>query len=156
MSALTLLLHRHLWLAWGIILASLVVFGIWGADRRVPFAMLEVHPSTAVAGGMAEVSARVKRDVSRQCSMTLTRFLYDRDGFRHDMTGTQSMSADGIRHLEAQKPGMLAMRFAVPSYFPPGPAQLVAEKAYRCNPVHQFFPINATFTLPLVVVKEGQ
>lgn len=132
-------------------MASVFVVAYYAMDRQPPFEVLSVEPAFARPGDYVTVKAKVRRDVSRHCDASFSRFLYDSAGARFDI-GHSITSADMIASLEARSPGALALSVLVPLAMAQGPANLQTVLAYNCNPVHAWIPIMVTTNIPFDVL----
>jgi hypothetical protein len=137
-----------------IISGLIIAAGIaaWALDRHPPFDVLSSNPASVRRGEAVMLTAQTRRDVHRHCSATFARYLYLSNGHRIDLEGDQSISADQIEDLERRAPGRLLVVAVVPSWAPPGPAMLVTNLQYTCNPLHRLWPIPVTTTIPFEVL----
>ena len=82
----------------------LCIWLYWAADREPPFIMLPHNPVHVTAGEWAHIVVPVKRDMTRNCSVTFDRFIFP-DGAkgRFDLgTGVISQAqAGGCRQVAA-------------------------------------------------------
>ena len=127
---------------------------LWLAlDRSPPFAMLqpEYPPPTVQPGQDVALRANVRRDVERNCSATMDRFVHFVDGRRQDLP-QRRYTAQAIADMEAVSPGRMAPVISVPDWAPPGRATLHTTLYYRCNVTHDFKPIVVVLYLPFEVV----
>ncbi len=105
----------------------------WALDRSPPFRVLSHQVNSPHAGGVLTVRAKVQRDLERDCSVTFSHYLLDRNGARHENTGQQVMTAQAIRNMDAMAPGELNVQMLVPANFPPGPGSMTTVLEYRCK-----------------------
>lgn len=149
----TALLERLMWF-WVPILAVSVGQVVWWAlDRDPPFRLVSHQVNSPHAGGVLSVRAKVQRDLERDCSVTFSRYLFDRNGTRHENTGPQVMTAQTIRNMDAMAPGELNVQMLVPANFPPGPASMTTVLEYRCNPLQDVArPIPVEMNIPFEVL----
>lgn len=125
----------------------------WALDREPPFALLSYPVNSPRPGDLLYVDARVRRDIDRECTAEFSRYLFDRNGSRHEAQGPQLMTAQAIREMDAANPGVLRVPMQIPFSFPPGPAKMVTVLRYRCNPMQDLLrPIGVQMTIPFEVL----
>jgi hypothetical protein len=139
------------WIPRLMILVAVVLVAVQAADREPPFAVLSVEPAQARAGEPVVITAKVKRDMSRDCSVSMSRSLFDSSGARVDYPLARFSDA-AIDLMERVGPGMLRVSIVVPINASVGPANLVSVLDYRCNRVHSLWPIEVTTYLPFDVI----
>lgn len=122
--------------------AFLIQLGVWAADTRVPFQLLAYKVSSVAPGQLAVLDAVVKRDLNRKCSADFSRYFFDSNNTRFDITqGVQHMNSATIEDLDSRNPGELRFLFRVPAEAAPGKGTLVTDLTYMCNPLHLVWPI---------------
>ena len=139
------------------LIAMIVVAAL--ETREMPFVLtVPEKPIPVHAGQWAELTFPVKRDMTRRCSMTYERTLMDRDGTRWPPT-VGGESAEGIEHLHKTSPDALKYQVPIPPLkngdnagIDPGPAWLIVNREYVCNPVQRYFPLRSTSIIPLEVL----
>ena len=127
--------------------------------REMPFVLaVPEHPIPVRAGRWEELTFPVYRDLSRRCSMTAIRTLMDKDGTRFQPT-IVSETPEGIERLAKLSPGYLKYLVPIPPLkrdddagIDPGPAWIVVNREYVCNPVQRYFPLRSTSIIPLEVL----
>ncbi len=145
------------WMARWIIapIVVLIFFGtvalLWATDRAPPFAVIDVAPAVAHAGGTVNLRVDVRRDVRRTCDATFTRAVYDGAGYRFDLEGMQTANAAAIRRIEQLTPGAMRLSVPVPLAAMPGAGALVTSLEYTCNPLHQVWPIRVVTVIPFQI-----
>ena len=102
-------------------------------DRAPPFRMHSYWTNQPKPGGTLVVRAKVQRDLDRECSVTFSRYLFDKVGARHEASGPQMMTPQALRNMDALAPNELNLQVPIPINFPPGPAVLTTVLEYRCN-----------------------
>jgi hypothetical protein len=160
MSRVTAWLHQTLWLAYAALAAMGVGFLFLLLDRGAPFRIEPAAPVAVRAGQWAFIDVPVWRDSRRQCSATFSRYLFDADSARFDVSGPQQASAATIQRLARTTPGRLVIKILIPPGkdedhphgISPGPAQLVSSLSYVCNRAQRFWPLELETEIPLVVV----
>jgi hypothetical protein len=122
-------------------------------DRAAPFGVVEFDrpPPSIAAGTNMLMSAKVRRDVERMCSVEGTNRMHFADGTRWEASSFK-FSAQELAHQEARTPDRLRVSIAVPSWAAPGPAQLVTTRYYVCNVTHLVAPIEVMSVMPFAVV----
>lgn len=117
--------------------AGLTVVLLWvlgmAVDRSPPFKLLSAWASQPKPGGVLVVRAKVWRDLDRECSVSFSRYLFDKVGARHEASGPQMMTPKALRNMDALAPGELNLQVPIPINFPAGPAALTTVLEYRCN-----------------------
>ena len=122
-------------------------------DREPPFRLLDAWTSQPRPGGVLVVRAKVQRDLERACSVRFSRYLFDRFGSRHESSGPQLMTPQGLREMDAQAPGQLNLQVQIPLSFPPGPGRLTTILEYRCNALQDVLrPIGVEMNIPFEVL----
>ena len=152
MARLTSVLERYIIFSWAIIGACALVALYWALDRTPPFVMTNYTVFNASRGETAYVNATVKRDTGRDCTVDFVRYLVDANKARHDIGGTQYMTAAALQQMERDMPNSLRLAVRIPADAPVGPATLVTALEYRCNPMHVFWPIDVLMLIELKVL----
>lgn len=152
MARLTSVLERYILFSWAIIWACALVALYWALDRTPPFVMTEYTVLNATRGETAYVTATVERDVGRDCTVNFVRYLIDANKARHDIGGTQYMTAAALRQMERDMPDSLRLAVRIPADVPIGPATLVTALEYRCNPMHSLWPMDVLLEMKLKVL----
>lgn len=123
-------------------------------DREPPFKVLSSWTSQPKPGGVLVVRAKVHRQLDRECSVTFSRYLFDRFGNRHESTGPQLMSPKGLREMDAEAPGELNLQVHIPLNFPVGAGKLTTILEYRCNALQDLIrPIGLEMNIPFEVIE---
>ena len=147
MTNMTSLLERSAWLAWALIVLSMIGAAWMIADTDPPFRMLSYESTPARPGGILRVDAVVQRALSRRCSVTFSRHLFDSEGTRIDISPAVVMTADALEGLDRAAPGQLRLAISIPAHTLPGPARLVTPLQYQCNAWHAIRPIETTIVM---------
>lgn len=149
---MTRFLDRSAGLAWALLVASAICFALMVMDDEPPFAMLSQQHATVRPGDVLRVEAAVTRDLTRRCSVTFSRHMFDRDGTRVDLVPDTYMPAAAIDDLQRRTPGQLRLAVPIPSYVPPGPAKLVVPLSYVCNAWQALRPIETKMVIDFEVL----
>ena len=152
MSILNSTMRRWFWLPAVILMIAGAQMGAWLADREPPFVVIRTEPSIAKRGEEITLRADVRRDVHRNCSAKFARYVFDADGFRRDLEGEHVASAEFINALEKRSPGKLQVAIKLSQALPLGQSLLVTDLRYRCNPLHEVWPIVVKTEIPFEVV----
>lgn len=153
-SRFWMVLERLRWLPLLFMVAVLGQCTAWMLDRSPPFHLLSYQTNQPTPGGVLVVRAQVRRELDRECSVTFSRYLFDRFGARHEAGGPQLMTPQGLRSMDALAPGQLNVQAAIPINFPPGPATFNTVLEYRCNPLQDLVrPIGVEMVIPFEVVR---
>jgi hypothetical protein len=145
--------HRLLLVPVFILIAFAVELTVWALDRDPPFEILSVEPAMVLPGNAVQLTATVRRDLDRNCSVTYTRHLYDGANYRHDLEGSQSLSGEAIRAMNIRSPNMLHVALRVPDNAAAGTAALVTALDYECNPLHSAWPIHVVTEMQFTILE---
>lgn len=147
-------LDRHAWFP----VALLAMAILWFVYDRGPPVEIESAPPVpaASAGDWILFDLRVRRDLSRECSMSVTRYFMDAHGYRTDYVTNQVINADGIRQRVELMGDHLKLRVLIPASLPEGPASLDTETLYTCkrNPLMSIWPVRQSFSWPFIVLPK--
>lgn len=147
-------LERLRWLPLLFLVAVLGQCTAWMLDRSPPFRLLSYWTNQPKPGGTLVVRAKVQRDLDRECSVTFSRYLFDKVGARHEASGPQMMTPKALRNMDALAPGELNLQIPIPTNFPPGPAMLATVLEYRCNPLQDVLrPIGVELNMAFEVLS---
>lgn len=152
MVRLTTWLERYIIVSWMILAGAATIATYWAMDRTPPFVMSSYTVFNAQAGQTAFVNAVVERSVGRDCTVNFTRYLMDSQRIRHDIGGTQYMTAAALQQMERDMPDALRLAVKLPADIPLGPAKLITALEYRCNPVHAVWPMDVLLEMTLEVL----
>lgn len=152
MARLTSWLERYIIVSWAILFLTGAVGVMWAVDRTPPFVVKSYQVFNAKAGETAFVNAVVDREVERTCNVTFNRYLIDSQRIRHDLGGSQYMTAAALQQMEKEMPDSLRLAVKVPQDMPIGRAKLVTALEYRCNPLHMFWPMDVLLEMNLEVL----
>ena len=137
---------------WRAVVLSLLAFfsgmiGLWSADRNPPTIQLEerVLNPTLAAGEPLRIYYKVRRDDN--CRVRLEQLLFDHNLTRHRIPDEDYQAAPGPIGIED-----FVILVDVPRRFAQGEGRYRAIRTYRCNPIHNLFPIvvisrDVTFTV---------
>jgi hypothetical protein len=138
-----------------IIVAGLIIIAlnmiVWAYDDELPIKIGTVEPASGVPGGLVDITAHVKRDLTRHCTLHLSRRLFSPSGFYTDMKDEDTFTPKDIIGLERRSPNLLKVTVAIPYGIGPGKYELVSSLKYSCNPWQYFFPIEGESILPFDV-----
>ncbi len=140
-----------LWVARGAILLSVLMVAWFAADREPPFAVIQTYPAEARPGDWITLTADVRRDTHRNCSAEFSRFIFDATHRRYDL-GSAIATADMIGEMQLRTPNRLVVSVRLPETITPGQARLLTALQYKCNRVHELWPISVTTTIPFTVL----
>lgn len=144
------------WTFAGFALAGVAQIVVWALDRSPPFRLVSTAHAVAVPGQSVVLQMTVRRNVARECSVVWSRWVFDGRGVRIDLEGQQQMGATGIAELEKRNAGRLTISVPIPSSAFPGPAELVYDLDYVCNPLHRWWPINVVMRVPFEIVDRAK
>lgn len=125
---------------------------VWGLDRQSPFVLDSYTATNATPGGTVFFVGNVERNVSRKCSVEYSRTIYDKNNFSYDVSGMQLRSPDALTNLDTRSPSRLLVAVELPTGIPPGPATMLTVLNYRCNMVHNVWPIRVTLPMKFEVL----
>lgn len=152
MSKLTHWLEKYIIVGWLLIGFVFAIAAYWAMDRDPPFHMGSYTVFNAARGNTLFVNADVQRDISRGCTATFSRYIFDSKRVRHDLGGGAYMGAAGIAAMEHDAPGQLRIAVIVPPGAAIGRAQLITSIEYQCNPVHALWPIEVLLRMDIEVL----
>ena len=116
---------------------------LWKLDTRIPFEMTgPVVYDVPKPGETVKITIPVKRDIERDCSVLWSRYMFDSEGTRFDLTSTKFMSAEGIAYMDKLTPNILKVSIDIPPKAAPGNAIIVTQLAYMCNPFQYIWPVD--------------
>ena len=146
-------LERLRWIPLLLLVGAMGQCTAWMLDRDAPFHLLGYQTNQPRPGGVLVVQAQVRRELDRECSVTASRYLFDRFGARHEASGPQLMTPQALRSMDALTPGQHNVQVAIPINFPPGPATFNTVLEYRCNPLQDLMrPIGVEMAIPFEVL----
>ncbi len=146
-------LQRWVWIPYSFLLVFVLRVGVWALDREPPFRLIAASTNAPSPGGVLTVSAQVRRDLDRDCSVLFSRYLFDRNGFRHESMGPQLMTPEALRIMDEIAPGRLNVSLRIPPEFPPGAGTMNTVLEYRCNPLQDLIrPIQVEMVVPFEVL----
>ena len=150
----TTALQKSKWLWRAILIACLIQVAFWAFDRSPPFKLISYTSTSAPPGKSVLLTAKVRRDLSRECSVVFSRHFFDSSGARYDLVAGQYMSAYALRLMDQLTPGELRLRDDLPESVTPGLAHLFTNLEYSCNKFHRLvWPIEVTMELDFIVDK---
>lgn len=145
---------RLLVLAQVTVLCGIAVVTYYAMDRLPPLRLLSYEPGLeAKAGSYLKVSAKVWRDISRNCDLQLERFIFADSGRARYEVASYTVPDSVIYSTEVSTPGELHYVMYVPEFAEPGPALIHTVLEYRCNKVHNVWPIVVVTEIPFTITK---
>ena len=122
---------------------------VWAMDRTPPFVVIDHSAKAALQGETATVTARVRRALTRSCSLTYSRTFIDSKGSVYDLSeGVRLLTAQALVELDKRSPDQITFKVTVPKTAAPGPGSVFTAMEYTCNPIHQLYPI------PVVMISK--
>lgn len=125
---------------------------VWAIDNRPPFRLESYEPVSAKRGEIAKISAKVERDLRRECSVKFTRYLFDSAGYRYELGQPQELSVTGLRQVAALSPDELRVSVLIPERMATGTALYMTDLQYVCNPFHVIRPVSMTMEIRIEVL----
>lgn len=117
--------------------------GFWFFDSYVPFRVTgEVTQTQAIPGKEVKLSIPVERDLDKKCSVLFSRYMYDSKGTYYDIMATRFISYKGLLELDKINPNRVQFSFTVPEEAALGPAIVITQLAYMCNPLQSIWPMD--------------
>lgn len=153
MGKTTNFLHRLRWVFTAVLVLCAGQVLVWGFDRSPPLSLVgwaiekPVHP-----GGPLRITLAVQRDLTRECSATVSRHIEDGRGFRFDLPQLV-MDAHAIAALQESLKDESRILVQMPDDAAPGNGRYVSALSYACNPVHRVWPIRMRFVLPFEITR---
>ena len=141
------------WVRCGLFWACAAVLAYWSVDRTPPFTLLSYSTEPVKRGGTALIKANVVRDVTRGCTVTYSRFLFDSRGFRYDLNEQQRMTAEAIKSLDKITPNVLSIAVPIPQDISVGRALFQSVLHYTCNPLQLIFPITVFMEVDFTILE---
>jgi len=148
-----LLMQTRFWVSvlYFLLAGTAASLGWFATDREPPFEVISNERVIAYAGHTVTLRAKVRREIWRQCSADMSRYVLDPQGDRLDL-GQSHFSAKFIEDMEKLYPGELRIQVPIPADFDTGPSVLVSVLQYRCNrAIHSWAPIVVTTMIPFEV-----
>jgi hypothetical protein len=152
MARLTHALQRFNWLPNLVLLFTVCMLAYWAADRRDVFELKNYLLTVGVRGGYAHLDGEAERNLSRGCEVYYSRYMFDSQGYRWDLTGMLHMSAEAVAQMDREAPGRLRLTVPIPDGAALGPAKVVTMLTYTCNPVHRIWPVNQVLVIPITII----
>jgi len=115
--------------------------GVWLLDNKAPLVVTgPPQYSQAKPGSLVKLKVPVVRE--RYCSVLISRYLLDNNGTYYDLMATRFLSEDSLIQLAEGTPNHVEFSFEVPSNIALGPATVVTQLAYMCNPLQAIWPLD--------------
>ena len=115
--------------------------GVWLLDNKDPLIVTgPAQQAVAVAGSEMKLKVPVIRQ--RLCNVLISRYMLDNAGTYYDLMATRFLSEEGLTHLAEGTPNHVEFSFHVPDNAVPGPATVVTQLAYMCNPLQAIWPLD--------------
>jgi hypothetical protein len=126
---------------------------VWASDRDAPFVVLDYHADPAKPGDTTTIKGMVRRDLKRSCSVLYSRMFIDSQGSQYELTpGVQLMNSRALTALNQRSPDLLSLSITILPKAAKGGGTAMSTLSYRCNPVHQFYPISMVVTFNVEVL----
>lgn len=153
MQRATAVLERMMWL-WIVLLSvSVAQVAYWWFDRAPPFSVTSYSVAPVYQGGYIHIDAIVKRDLTRECSVTLSNNLYDSSGSWYVLEPPVRLQHGTIAAVDRKTPGRMVRNMPLPEGVAVGPAALVSSMAYECNLLQELVrPISVQIEFPFEVL----
>jgi hypothetical protein len=153
MGKTTTMVYRLRWVATAMILLCLGQIAAWAWDREPPFKLIGYSVERPVhVGGPLRITLAVQRDLTRQCDVTVSRWIVDGRKFLIYLPQL-AMDAHAIASLEQSSKDENRILLQMPDDAAPGNASYVTTLSYVCNPVHRFLPVRFSYEIPFVLEK---
>ena len=119
----------------------IIQLGVWLLDNKDPLVVTgPAQYERAVPGAHVKIKVPVTR--TRYCNVLISRYMLDSEGTYYDLMATRFLSEDSLTQLAEGTPYHAEFSFAVPSNVVPGPATVVTQLAYMCNPLQAIWPLD--------------
>lgn len=126
--------------------------GYWWFDRNPPIKITGIQKTTrAIIGEEVKIEIPVKRDIKRNCSVLFSRYLIDSNGTYYDIMATRFLSYDGWVNMNRVNPDSIKFATEIPRKASLGPAILITQNAYMCNPLQYIWPIDVDIKTELEI-----
>jgi hypothetical protein len=127
----------------------------WASDTYVPFRTKGPATQTvATPGKKVKIEVPIERDITKKCSVLFSRYMYDSQGTYHDLMATRFQSYNGILKLHQINPNTVKFSFQVPEDASEGPATVVTQLAYMCNPLQAVWPMDYDMVIKIHIEKK--
>jgi hypothetical protein len=154
MGRTTDVLYRLRWFATAMLVVCLGQIIVWAFDRAPPFQLVGYAVERPVVpGGPLRITLSVARDATRQCDLTITRYIVDGRGFRFYLPQV-ALDAHAISALDASNKESNRILVQMPDDAATGPALYGNSLSYACNPIHRLWPIRLGYEIPFLVSKK--
>ena len=140
------------WIAQTTIFIGLIMVGWMAMDREPPFVVMSVEPAAAKPGDWITIKGHVKRDLSRHCSASWSRYVFDSGGKHFVLESGVTVTDQLIRDFDRIAPGQINLSFRVPQTAAVDEARVESILEYRCNRTHLLWPIEVTAIYPFEVL----
>lgn len=120
------------WWYSGIMFAGILTFFV--VDRDPPAAVgVQTSVPEVYAGQEVHMNLPVSRDLSRNCTMKVTRELMDSQQQKRIIVTEQQVSPEGFKERQKLSPGALKIVIPVPVTTPSGVAHILTSTRWSCN-----------------------
>jgi len=121
----------------------LALVGYWAVDDAPPYEVMQYTATNGRPGDRVTVDGAVKRDLSRDCTVDVRRYIVDSTGAEYESV-KQTLDLAAVRERERLNPGRVKFAATLPMMIKPGIARHVVALSWRCNPLHYIFPVTRT------------
>jgi hypothetical protein len=140
------------WAARVILIVAATLIAVQAADRAPPFEVVDYVVPAGAPGETVTFRAKVRRDIDRGCSVTMSRSFFDSSQARWDIDHVQ-FSPAFIEGMERTTPGHMAPTLTIPDAAAPGVGELVSNLDYVCNRVQSWgWPIHVVTRMRVQVL----
>jgi hypothetical protein len=140
------------WASRVILIVAVTLILVQASDRAPPFEVFSYEPVAGRPGETVVIRAKVRRDIDRGCSASMSRSFFDASNARADVD-TAFFTAQFLADMEADTPGRMAPTLTIPATAACGGGVLVSSLAYTCNRVHSWgWPIPVTTRIEVNVL----
>ena len=115
--------------------------GVWLYDNKPPLVVTGPAQYTqATPGVLIKLKVPVVRH--RYCNVLISRYMLDSQGTYYDLMATRFLSEDSLVQLANGTPNHIEFSFEIPRNIALGPATVVTQLAYMCNPLQAIWPLD--------------
>ena len=150
---LTEWLQRHIVISWVVIAMVVGIGTFWALDREPPFVLHNYTVMAGSPGATVVIEANVSRDIHRNCSAELTRYLVDSAGTPFVLPVNSFMSAQAIADVERSNPGKFRIPITIPLEAKVGQARVKMPIQYTCNIMHKIRPVSVLLDMELNITR---
>jgi hypothetical protein len=130
----------------------LALLGYWAVDDDPPYSVGTYTATNGRPGDRVNVVAKVHRDIERECSVDVRRYIIDASGAELE-SRRMRLGPDEVRARDALMHDQAVFSSVLPMMAAPGPALHVMDFSWQCNPLHLIFPVHLRVQYQFEILK---